>query len=290
MTGEPLAAEPSRHPDPERPRPFLTVVARSDLAGPGRVPEAIEGLLRSTRLLLLFPSGRDRDMAPWMELAPGARVVLMADQLEPHALAREPDRWFERALRFPGCRPDAVGRDCAALVNEALEVLVHDPRRPEALTSLGSLQREDFAAAWNRHLHRVVPQASLGRVVRVVSEAGGGDAERASTEALVRELVHERDTLRLNRDLAREEHLAELQEHRDSHESAKAELEACYRELGSRAAIISELREVVGQHERELERYGRHVAELEELCARTRAHRIAKWLDRLGRGPRPAND
>ncbi len=273
--------------DPGPCRVFLAVVARVPTDGTIEDSEHLLELLASARHLLLFPpftgwEPRDDFAGYRSALDAAAALTLLPEGPGGASMSDEPERWLDLALGSPACRSDTIGLETTVMVTEALQVLAPGPLGSQELHVICDLARERFAPAWRRHLEEAAPAANLSRVADVVCEVppgkpstAGGERHSDGTlaarlvelEYQVRELCHEREVLRTNRDNAREEYLRELQEHRELNERNRVQLEASHRELEVRATINAELRE--------------EVESFEGLLHRKWAVRVAKWLGRL---------
>ena len=299
-------------------RPFLTVIARAPLRGEAGPIEHLQELLTSARQLLLFPATGGWELSACCDgyrsaLDADATLTLLANGPAGTTLATEPNQWVDAALSNLGCRSDAMGLETTVVVTEDLLVLIPGLGKSQDLQVLCDLSRERFSSAWNRYLEYAAPAATQSRVADVLCEVDSNESGKAGAHDLaklerqLRELSHERSVLRENRDFAREEHMRELEAHQALNDQNRAKIEANQLELKVRAERIDELlaatddadqqsRAKIEAHQLELKvraeridellattrAYREAVESLEGIVRRTRAVRIAKWLDRFG--------
>ena len=236
-------------PQTEAPDPFLTVIARAPLVPADGLPEPLKELLGCTRTLLLFSAQQETTASNEAELqaclGEGATVVLLSECPEFATLAEEPGRWLEHALDSQRQRQDLGDPRTALLVTEGLELCVSDPQEPRGLKTLCDLHHDAFAAAWNLHLSQQSSTAGRPTIVAPDGSSTGTPtptAQRvAELEQQVRELLHERQVLRENRDHALEEHREEIRAYQELNARNGEEFEAYHLELKVRAEKIDEL-------------------------------------------------
>lgn len=294
----PQARGGNQPPLPALGSPFLTVVAR--------LPQDVEAirplreLLVSTRLLILFADellerpASEFSLREQLTAADTSLGILPVGTLPPDG-ASDPAQRLELGLRHPGCRSDPSSLSTTLVLTAELDVYVVRGAAPCEVEPLCRLGADDFAQAWSRHVVERAASFAQDHLVPVISPIESAQLETADHEPrecladhcvelehLTSELAHERDVLRLNRDCARAEHLAELEAHQQLNDRARSEIDACHQELEVRAKLIESLRSTLNEHEAGLVRYQTHVTELEEILRRTRAHKIQKWLDRWG--------